>query len=117
MLNFRDFQAGPYQVRFGGLQTGIAPRHSDTVDVRFLLEREGARESKTIAMPHAGLVALSRQQGRALADPWCARIAAVHLREMIETGADMEKPLVTLSEEDLERHAAEVAEIERQALV
>lgn len=116
MLNFRDFQLGPYQVWFKWLQTGISPRHSDTVDVRFVLEREGERQEKTIALPHATLGALSREHVRALADPWCARLAVVHLRHMIETGEDMEKSLVAVAPEDLARHAQEVAELERRAV-
>ena len=39
--------------------------------------------------------------GRPLTDPWCSRLAALHLQHIIETGEDMEKSLVTPSPEQL----------------
>jgi hypothetical protein len=44
MQNFRQFEAGPdpfgrkFQVFFKWLQTAISIRHSDTVDVKFVLQ-------------------------------------------------------------------------------
>ena len=44
MQNFRQFEAGPdpfgrkFQVFFKWLQTAISIRHSDTVDVKFILQ-------------------------------------------------------------------------------
>lgn len=117
MLDFRQFQAGPdpfgrtFQVYFKWLQTAIALRHSDTVDVRFVLEREGTREEKTISLPHPALL----QLGHPLTDPWCARLAALHLRHMIAAGEDMENSLVTVAAEDLATHAAEIERLERKA--
>ena len=49
-------------------------------------------------------------------DAWCARIAAAHLRYLIETGEDMEKDLVTLFPADMERYAAAVAREEEDAV-
>src|SRR5438094_687057 len=46
---------------------------------------------------------LSAKSGRPLTDPWCSRLAALHLKNMIETGEDMEKSLVTPSLEQLAR--------------
>jgi hypothetical protein len=62
--------------------------------------------------PHPDLVQLSRELGRSVDDPWCARIAALHVRYLIETGEDIEKNLVTVLPEDLKRWAAEVAKME-----
>lgn len=110
--NFRHFRAGPdtfgrtWQVDFLWLQTAIAIRHSDTVDVKFLLSSGETRLEKVIALPHADLVALSQKTGRPLTDPWCSRLAALHLMHMIETGEDWDKDLVTVSAEDLERYNA-----------
>ena len=62
MLNFRQFEVGPdpfgrkWQVLFKWLQTAISLRHSDTVDVKFILESDGTRVQKvqvTIVMPRA----------------------------------------------------------------
>ena len=123
MFNYREFDAGPdpfgrtFHVLFKWLQTAISIRHADTVDVKFILVGDDeSREEKTIALPHAEVLRVSRETGRSLDDPWCARIAALHLRSMIETGEDMEKDLVTLLPADLKRHAAEVASEEKSAV-
>jgi hypothetical protein len=120
MLNFRQFEAGPdpfgrkFQVMFKWLQTAISIRHADTVDVKFILQDEsGARTEKTIALPHAMLVELSRSTGRKMDDAWCARIAELHLLRLVETGEDMEKDLVTLSAAEIKEHAAEIARQEK----
>jgi hypothetical protein len=121
MLNFRQFESGPdpfgrkFKVYFKWLQTAITLRHADTVDVRFVLEDEGgARVEKTIALPHPDLLAVSRESGRPMDDPWCSRIAARHLKRLIETGEDMEKALVTVNLADLKAYAAELARSESE---
>jgi hypothetical protein len=112
MLNFRQFEAGPdpfgrkYQVMLKWLQTAISIRHSDTVDVKFILTDEnGVSADKAIAMQHADLLTVSRESGRIMDDPWCTRLAALHLVHLVETGEDMEKDLVTMTLADLRRHA------------
>jgi hypothetical protein len=116
MLNFREFEAGPdpfgrkFQVMFKWLQTAISLRGADTVDVRFILTDEnGGRTEKTIALPHASLLDVSREISRDMDDPWCARLAALHLLHVVETGEDMEKDLVTVVPADLKRYAGELA--------
>ena len=118
MLNFRQFEAGPdpfgrkFQVMLKWLQTAISIRHADTVDVKFVLVDENeARTEKTIALQNADLLTISKETGRKIDDPWCARLAALHLKHLIETGEDMEKDLVTVSLADLRRYA----EREKQA--
>ncbi len=120
MQSYREFQAGPdpfgrkYQVLFKWLQTAISLRHSDTVDVKFILaDEDGARAEKTIALPHADLVRTSREVGRAMDDPWCARLAQAHLLYLIETGEDIEKDLVTVPYDDLKRYAEELSRQEK----
>jgi hypothetical protein len=112
MENFRRFTAGPdpfgrkWEVEFRWLQTGISIRHADTVDVKFILWTEGEeRQEKVLALRHPDLLALSAKTGHALTDPWCLKLAATHLKHMIESGEDLEKTLVTLSPGDLERAA------------
>ena len=121
MLNYRQFEAGPdpfgrkFQVLFKWLQTAISLRHADTVDVKFILQSEDAGSSqKTIALPLPDLLAICRETGRKMDDPWCARLAAFHLIYLIETGEDMEKDLVTVPKADLARHAGELARLEQQ---
>jgi hypothetical protein len=115
--NYRRFQAGPdpfgrtWQVEFRWLQTGISIRHSDTVDVKFIVWTEGPeieaepKQEKIVALPHLNLLALSKKTGHPLTDPWCLKLAGRHLLYMFSSGEDMEKPLVTLSVPDLERAA------------
>lgn len=123
MQTFRQFEAGPdpfgrkYQVLFKWLQTAISLRHSDTVDVKFILIDEGeARSEKTIALSHPDLIAISRQRSRKMDDAWCARLAAAHLQYLIETGEDMEKELITVPRADLERYALSLAGSEQAAI-
>jgi hypothetical protein len=119
MLGFREFETGPdpfgrkFQVMFKWLQTAISLRNADTVDVKFILTDEnGGRTEKTIALPHANLLDVSRETGRNMDDPWCARLAAMHLLHVIETGEDMEKDLVTVLPADLKRYAGDLARTE-----
>jgi hypothetical protein len=120
MFNFREFEAGPdpfgrtFHVYLKWLQTAISIRHSDTVDVRFVLtDGEGNEAQKTVALPHADLMHVSKEVGRSMDDPWCARIAVLHLRRLVETGEDMEKDLVTVLPAELKRYADEMAQMER----
>jgi hypothetical protein len=108
--NNRRFEAGPdpfgrtWEVEFRWLQTAISIRHSDTIDVKFVIWTEGEpKQEKVIALPHAGLLELSAKTGHPLTDPWCLKLAATHLRHMIESGEDLEKTLVTLAPADLDR--------------
>ena len=104
----RRFEAGPdpfgrmWKVQFRWLQTGISIRHADTVDVKFFVTPDGgATEEKVIALPHSMLLKYTREHGIPLTDPWCMRIAAAHLKHMIETSEDMDKSLVTITAEEL----------------
>lgn len=100
----RLFEAGPdafgrmWNVQFRWLQTAISIRHSDTVDVKFLVTPDGGNpEEKVIALPHAALLSLFSREGRKLTDPLCMRLGALHLKHMIETSEDMDKTLVTVT--------------------
>lgn len=104
----RLFQAGPdpfgrmWNVQFRWLQTGISIRHADTVDVKFFVTPEGGQpEEKVIALPHPALLDITVKRGRKLSDSYCLRLAAAHLRHMIETSEDMDKTLVTLTPEEV----------------
>jgi len=122
MLNFRQFEAGPdpfgrrWNVLFKWLQTAISLRHSDTIDVKFILESDGERTPKQIALPHADVMELSRRTNHPVTDAWCSRLAALHLKKMVESGEDLEKELVTVRPAELAAYAAEIAEMERAAV-
>jgi hypothetical protein len=113
--NFRQFQAGPdpfgrmWQVHFSWLQTGISIRHADTVDVKFGISTAGETfEERVIALPHPALLALSAKVGHALTDSWCMKLAALHLKHMLETGEDIEKTIVTVQAQELDCYAREL---------
>ena len=123
MQNFRQFEAGPdpfgrkFQVLFKWMQTAISLRHADTVDVKFILvDENGGRTEKTIALPHADLFRVAAEVGRKVDDPWCSRLGALHLRRLVETGEDMEKDLVTVAAADLKTYAERLAEAETSAV-
>jgi hypothetical protein len=110
--NFRHFMAGPdfagrtWQVDFLWLQTAVSIRHSDTVDVKFLLTCGDTRIERVVALRHPDLIDLSRTVGRPLTDSWCMALGARHLAKMIETGADFEKALVTVEPLELAQYSA-----------
>jgi hypothetical protein len=121
MLNFRQFELGPdpfgqtYQVLLKWMQTAISIRHSDSVDVKFILQDSESRQEKTIALMLPDLLAVSKTSGHAVTDPWCCRLAVQHLAYMVRTGEDLDKELVTVTPAQLARYAAEVAEEEKAA--
>ncbi len=114
----RLFEAGPdpfgrmWKVQFRWLQTGISIRHADTVDVKFFVAADGIEpEEKVIALPHPALLELTSRCGRKLSDSYCLRLAAAHLRHMIETSEDIEQTLVTLTAEELAAYDRELSDV------
>ena len=104
----RLFDAGPdpfgrvWRVQFRWLQTGISIRHADTVVVKFFVTPDGGDpQEKVVALPHHLLLSLVGESNRKLTDPLCMRLAAAHLKHMIETSEDMDKTLVTVSAKEL----------------
>lgn len=114
MQNFRDFETGPdpfgvkWHVYFKWLQTAISTRHSDSVDVKFILSDGTAEMQKVIAMQHRDLLELSKASGTPVTDPWCSRLAMLHLQYLVESGEDMEKSLVTPSPKELAGYEARI---------
>lgn len=107
----RLFEAGPdpfgrmWKVQFRWLQTGISIRHANTVDVKFFVTPDGGEtEEKIVSLPHDTLLKLTHERKQKLSDPYCMRLAAAHLKRMIETSEDMEKTLVTLTPEELAQY-------------
>jgi hypothetical protein len=114
MENFRQFDVGPdpfgrtWKVQFKWMQTAISIRHSDTVDTKFIIESEGERHQKLVAIQHTHLLALSQESGTPMTDAWCSRLAAMHLHHVIESGEDLEKDLVTPSPAQLREYNQEL---------
>jgi len=122
--DFRNFSVTDpfgreWQVEFRWHQNAISIRHADTVDCKYYLASEDEKFERVIALPHALLNATARKQNRQVTDAWCIQLAGLHLEHMISTWEDMEKGIVTLLPQDLERHAARIeqaaAERRRQA--
>jgi hypothetical protein len=126
MENFRDFQLGPdpfgriWHVQFKYLQTAISIRHSDSVDVCFILDTGSGPDAelmrRTIVIPHAEIRALSQRTGLKVTDSWCSRIAWCKLRNAIETGEDIDKEYLPVTPKELEQYAGEVKKWEQEWL-
>ena len=72
------------QVRFVHLASGIATRHSDTIDCFFHV---GGREV-IVSIPCAALTELRECEQLRLTDQRLAEIASAHLRTVLERGYD-----------------------------
>ena len=110
---FRHFTApdlfgAPIEVEFRWIQNGISIRHADTVDVKFEIVMEGRRQERVLALPHPQLLRVSAESGHPITDPWCSRMAALHLKHMIESGDDFEKTLVTLTGDQMNEYAKQL---------
>ena len=118
MENFREFSCGPdpfgrtWHILFKWLQTAISIRHSDSVDVKFLVQCGEEEGQKTIAMPHLTLRELAKDIEVKMTDAWCARLAKQHLEHLILSGEDLEKDLITPSPVQLRQYAVNEKEQE-----
>ena len=117
MHNFRKFEAGPdpfgrtWAVEFQWLQTAISIRHSDSVDVKYVIATEGEpRQEKVIALPLPDLLSICDEVEHPLSDPFCLRLAGLHLTRMIESYEDMDKVLVTVTRPELLHYAQVLTE-------
>jgi len=114
--NYRLFDAGPdpfgrtWRVEFRWLQNAITIRHSDSVDVKFVIAEQdgGDRQEKVVALMHPALLQLCEETGRALTDPFCMKLAGLHLKKVIETEEDFEKTIITPAYHELAAYASEI---------
>ena len=86
-----------YQVRFSHLWNGIATRHSDTVDTKFLIDGRAT----IVGLAHTGFVEFRTRAGRDLTDREASFLAAEYLRERLEE--EDERPLYDVSAGELAR--------------
>lgn len=86
-----------YRVRFSHLWNGIATRHSDTVDTKFLIDGRAA----IVGLAHTGFVQFRARAGRDLTDREASYVAAEYLKERLEE--EDERPLYDVSPEELQR--------------
>ena len=86
-----------YHCRFSHLWNGIATRHSDTVDTKFLVDGKGS----IVGLAHPGIVQFTDKAGRNLSDREASYVAAQYLREQLEQ--EDERPLYDVSAADVVR--------------
>jgi hypothetical protein len=86
-----------YHCRFSHLWNGIATRHSDTVDTKFLVDGNGA----IVGLSHPGIVQFTAKAGRDISDREASYVAAQYLREQLEQ--EDERPLYDVSAADVVR--------------
>jgi len=97
--NWNDFEVSSplggnvHHCRFHTLVTGISPRHSDTVDLKFLVDGSPI----VLALPHAAFAEHLRRTGLPLTDKDAVRIAGISLKRSLERGERVDTPLLTLS--------------------
>ena len=117
MDNIRKFTAGPdpfgrtWNVEFQWLQTAISIRHSNSIDVKYIIDAPGEpRAEKVIALMHPDLLAVCAEVDHDLSDPFCMKISAMHIKRMIESFEDMDKTLVTVTRAELLHYAQVLTE-------
>jgi hypothetical protein len=86
-----------YRCLFSHLWNGIATRHSDTVDTKFLVD--GHRS--IVGLSHPGIVQFREKSGRNLTDREASYVAAQYLREQLEQ--EDERSLYDVSAQDVIR--------------
>ena len=89
--------AGSVQVRFIHLASGIATRHSDTIDAMFF----AGGQKVMVAIPCATLTALREVEHRNLTDQQLAEVAAAHLHTTLEHGYDPNLAELRLTDSEL----------------
>jgi hypothetical protein len=86
-----------YHCRFSHLWNGIATRHSDTVDTKFLVDGVGS----VVGLSHPGIVQFTTKAGREISDREASYVAAQYLQEQLEQ--EDERPLYDVSAADVVR--------------
>jgi hypothetical protein len=69
-----------YKCQFSHCYNGIATRHSDTMDCKFIVDGQGV----LLGLAHLGFVAFRERAGRNLTDREASYIGAEYLRERLE---------------------------------
>lgn len=86
-----------YHCRFSHLWNGVATRHSDTVDTKFVVDGKGS----VVGLSHPGIVEFTAKAGRNISDREASYVAAQYLREQLEQ--EDERPLYDVSAADVVR--------------
>ena len=95
--------AAPVRVHFVHLLSGIATRHSDTIDCLFRVDGH----TVTVAISCATLTELREREQKHLTDQQLVEIAALYLRRTLEQGYDATQAELPLAGEEFRRLARE----------
>jgi hypothetical protein len=95
---------GRVHCRFVHLLSGIATRHSDTIDCVFL--QDGKK--LLVAISCAALTEIREREHQRLSDQQLAEVAALHLRRTLEQGYDPSSSELFLGGEQLRQLAGEL---------
>src|SRR6202161_4894191 len=69
-----------YHCRFSHMWNGIATRHSDTVDTKFLVDGKGS----VVGLAHPGIVQFTARSRLDISDRGASYVHAQHLPEQLE---------------------------------
>jgi hypothetical protein len=86
-----------YNVSFSHIWNGIATRHSDTIDSKFVIDGEG----HIVGLAHPAFVDFRAKAGRDLTDREASFVAAEYIRERLEE--EDERPLYDVPREEVTR--------------
>jgi hypothetical protein len=95
---------GRVKVHFVHLYPAIATRHSDSIDVVFLVDGRKA----TVAVSCATLAELREREGTTLTDQQLANIATLHLRRTLQQGYEATEAELFLAGEQFRALAREL---------
>lgn len=96
--------AEPVKCRFVHLLSGIATRHSDTIDCTFLVNGQRVM----VAISCAALAEMSVREQKHLTDQQLAEIAALFLRRTLGQGYDATRAELLVGEAELHALAREM---------
>jgi hypothetical protein len=86
-----------YNVSFSHIWNGIATRHSDTIDSKFVVDGEG----HIVGLAHTAFVDFRQKAGRDLTDREASFVAAEYVRERLEE--EDERPIYDVPREEVNR--------------
>jgi hypothetical protein len=86
-----------YDVSFSHIWNGIATRHSDTIDSKFVVDGEG----HIVGLAHTAFVDFRQKTGRDLTDREASFVAAEYVRERLEE--EDERPIYDVPREEVNR--------------
>ena len=86
-FQIRDpFTGETHRCQYQSLIVGIATRHSDTVDIKFLVDDHAV----WLGLPHPVWPEFRRRTGQALSDRMAVDLAGLYLKHAIENGLGAE---------------------------